>query len=79
LEPLTTALSEQLDRLHDNFSEREVLGVPVTTMTLPVAPGRNLAVMVEAAVRNFLLSHHGYHAVEELMQRQEQAMGRESE
>lgn len=79
LEPLTTALSQQLDRLNDNFSEHEVLGVPVTAMTLPVAPGRNLAVMVEAAVRNYLLSHHGYHAVQELMQRQEQAMGREPE
>jgi len=79
LEPLTSALREQLDRLNGNFTTNEVLGVPITAMTLPVAPGRNLAVMVEAAARNFLLTYRGYHAVEELMQRQrdEMARGRE--
>lgn len=74
LEPLTSALRRQLDRLNGNFTSSEVLGVPVTAMTLPVAPGRNLAVMVEAAVRNYLLTHRGYHAAEELMQRQKDEM-----
>jgi HPr kinase/phosphorylase len=74
LEPLTSSLRRQLDRLSGNFTHNEVLGVPITAMTLPVAPGRNLAVMVEAAVRNYLLTHRGYHAAEELMQRQEDEM-----
>lgn len=74
LEPLTSSLRRQLDRLNGNFTSNEVLGVPITAMTLPVAPGRNLAVMVEAAVRNYLLTHRGYHASEELMQRQEEEM-----
>lgn len=76
LEPLTTSLRRQLDRLNGNFTSNEVLGVPITAMTLPVAPGRNLAVMVEAAVRNYLLSHRGYHAAEDLMQRQADEMRR---
>lgn len=77
LEPLTSALRDQLDRLNGNLEMHDVLGVPVSVMTLPVAPGRNMAVMVEAAVRNFMLSHDGYLAAEDLMQRQESEMKRD--
>jgi HPr kinase/phosphorylase len=77
LEPLTRELRRQLDRLNGNFSMTEVLGVDVATITLPVAPGRNLAVMVEAGVRNFLLARRGYSAATELMERQEAVMQRE--
>lgn len=76
LEALTSALRQHLDRLNGNFSTRDVLGVPVSTMTLPVAPGRNLAVMVEAGVRNYLLARRGYHAAQELMERQQAVMER---
>lgn len=77
LEPLTAALREQLDRLNGNLSTSDVLGVRIAAMTLPVAPGRNMAVMVEAAVRNFMLSHDDYHAAEDLMQRQQREMERD--
>lgn len=71
LELLTDSLRTQFDRLNGNFGETEILGLEIPSMTLPVAPGRNLAVLVEAAVRNFLLARRGYHAAEDLMQRQE--------
>ena len=74
LEPLTSALRGQLDRLNGNLSQTEILGTPIDTMTLPVATGRNLAVLAEAAVRNFLLLRRGYDATEDLMQRQTRAM-----
>ena len=74
LEPLTSALREQLDRLNGNLSTTEILGVEIDTMTLPVAPGRNLAVLTEAAVRNFLLAQRGYNAATDLMARQQRAM-----
>jgi HPr kinase/phosphorylase len=74
LEPLTSGLRGQLDRLNGNFSHTQVLGTPVDTMTLPVAPGRNLAVMAEAAVRNFLLRQRGYSPADALMARQQGAM-----
>lgn len=74
LELLTTALRDQIDRLNGNLGSREVLGLAIPLMTLPVAPGRNLAVMVEAAVRSFLLLRRGYSAGDDLMARQHQAM-----
>lgn len=52
----------EIERLNDAFGHRPLLGTEVAELTLPVAPGRNLAVMVEAAVRNFLLKQRGYHA-----------------
>lgn len=77
LEPLTDALRDQLERLGGNLTTTDVLEVPIAAMTLPVAPGRNLAVMVEAAVRTFLLARRGYHAGDDLMRRQELAIARD--
>ncbi len=77
MEPLTPELREQSDRLSGHFGTTEVLGVGITTMTLPVAPGRNLAVMVEAAVRNFMLTCRGYRAGDDLMERQRAAISQE--
>jgi len=59
------------DRLRGNCSEREILGLRIPQITLPVAPGRNLAVLVEAAVRNHLLRSSGYNAADDLIARQE--------
>ncbi len=41
-------------------STTEILGVRVPETILPVSPGRNLAVVVEVAARNFLLKRMGY-------------------
>jgi HPr kinase/phosphorylase len=44
-----------------------------------VAPGRNLAVLVEAAVRNHILITRGINSTAEFIKRQEEAMrGEES-
>lgn len=64
------------DRISSDSATREVLGVNISEITLPVAPGRNLAVMVEAAVLNYLLKSRGYDAGSELIKRQEQLMKR---
>lgn len=61
---------EPLDRISNNSAMREVLGVEVVEITLPVAPGRNLAVMVEAAALDYLLKSRGYDAGQELVERQ---------
>jgi HPr kinase/phosphorylase len=42
---------EMTDRLHGNTSEVPVLDLEIPSITLPVLAGRNLAVIVEAAVR----------------------------
>lgn len=66
-EPTPTDIS----RLQGVLSERELLGVAVPVIVLPVAPSRNLAVLVEAAVRNHLLRQSGYDAAEDFAQRQQ--------
>ncbi len=65
---------EQLDRISSTSSMREVLGVQVVEITLPVAPGRNLAVMVEAAALDYLLKSRGYDAGKELIERQKKML-----
>lgn len=61
-----------MDRLSGAHSNRDVLGVSIPQVTVPVAPGRNLAVLVESAVRNHLLRLKGYDATEVLIARQQQ-------
>jgi len=74
LEPMTSQDQQQIDRLYGSRAIKTILGVPITELKLPVASGRNLAVMVEAAVRNHILSESGYNASEEFIQRQQQHM-----
>jgi HPr kinase/phosphorylase len=44
----------------------EILGVKLPKVILPVRPGRNLAIIVEVAVRNWRLKNMGYNAAQEL-------------
>ena len=62
------------DRLQINQQVRNILGLDVPVVTIPVAPGRNLAVLVEAAARNHLLRVNGYNAGEDLSARQQRTM-----
>ncbi len=48
----------------------EVLGVTVRKVVIPVAAGRNLAVLIEAAVRNHILQLRGVNSMDEFMARQ---------
>lgn len=57
------------DRLYGDISERELLGLAIPEITVPVAPGRNLAVLVEAAVRNQALKLNGYDAAADFVRR----------
>jgi len=59
-----------LERLPLNASVVDILGVKVAKVTIPVAPGRNLAVLVEAAVRNTVLQLRGIDSNRELAERQ---------
>jgi len=72
--PLTHENATQFDRLGNKSATRNVLGLEIPEVTLPVAPGRNLAVLVEAAARNHLLNINGYNAAEDFIHRQETAI-----
>lgn len=62
---------EPRDRLATRSGTRDILGVEIPTVTLAVAPGRNLAVLVEAAVRNHILLTRGIDSTREFIARQE--------
>jgi HPr kinase/phosphorylase len=52
----------------------DVLGLPISKVILQVAAGRNLAVLVEAAVRNTILQLRGIDTLRDFMDRQRLAM-----
>jgi len=64
----------ELDRLQVSATYQESLGVPIRKVTIPVAAGRNLAVLVEAAVRNFVLNQGGIDSTKEFIERQQKLM-----
>jgi HPr kinase/phosphorylase len=64
----------QMERLPLNASHQEILGIKVSTVNIPVVAGRNLAVLVEAAARNFVLQQRGIDTTQEFVSRHEQHM-----
>lgn len=74
LEDHTDEQFKRLDRMSVNASYQEILGVKVRKVVIPVAAGRNLAVLVEAAVRNFVLNLRGIDSTREFIERQARLM-----
>ncbi|HHO60102.1 MAG TPA: HPr(Ser) kinase/phosphatase, partial [Thiotrichales bacterium] len=60
-----------IDRLQVTTNSRTILGVDVPETLLPVAPGRNLAVLAEAAVHNHILQASGRDASKQLIDLQQ--------
>jgi len=56
---------------------QDVLGLAVRKVIIPVEAGRNLAVLLEAAVRNTILQMRGIDTLADFMERQQQAMDNE--
>ena len=56
-----------------------MLGIKIPRITVPVAPGRNLAIIAEVAARNFRLKAQGYNAAKELDRRMEMMMSGRAE
>lgn len=57
------------DRLGNKEQTMDILGVAVPLINVPVRSGRNLAMIVEIAARNWRLKNEGYNAVTELDRR----------
>lgn len=72
-----SVLEEHMDRLPFDSQTQDVLGLPVRKVIIPVAAGRNIAVLLEAAVRNTILQLRGIDTLEEFMERQRKAMDEE--
>lgn len=71
LTPINSNKTGQLDRLRGTRRQRTLFDVAVPEVEVPVAPGRNLAVLVEAAARNQILYNRGYDAAEDFIARQQ--------
>jgi len=65
---------DSYERLPIDAQTEEVLGLAVRKVTIPVAAGRNIAVLLEAAVRNTILQLRGIDTLQIFMERQREAM-----
>jgi HPr kinase/phosphorylase len=64
----------EYDRLGLRNETFQILGVPLPLIRMPVAPGRNIAILVEVASRNQLLKERGYDAARLFVERVDDVM-----
>jgi HPr kinase/phosphorylase len=69
-------MEREFERLPYEPLYEDVLGLPVRKVVIAVDAGRNLAVLVEAAVRNTILQLRGIDTYQEFIQRHQRAMER---
>jgi HPr kinase/phosphorylase len=74
LQSLTDEVIARIDRLRGSRQMRTILGVDIPEMILPVGPGRNLAVLVEVAVRQHILLAKGYDSGAAFIDRQKRRL-----
>jgi HPr kinase/phosphorylase len=68
-----------MERLPLKPGSEELMGVNVRKVTIPVAAGRNLAVLTEAAVRSYVLQLRGIDSTQEFVARQAQQLEKRDE
>ena len=64
----------EYDRLGLEEESRDILGVAVRKVTLPVRPGRNMSSIIEIAARNELLRQAGHHPARDLVHKLERTL-----
>jgi len=65
----------EYDRIGLKFPEDyEILGVKIPQINIPVAPGRNIATLIDVACRTHILKKRGYHAPLALVRRHNRAL-----
>jgi HPr kinase/phosphorylase len=65
------------ERLPLHELTEDILGMSIRKIIIPVAAGRNLAVLLEAAVRNYILQLRGIDSTQEFIARQQGEMKRD--
>jgi HPr kinase/phosphorylase len=68
-----------MERLPLKPGSEELMGVTIRKVTIPVAAGRNLAVLTEAAVRSYVLQLRGIDSTQEFVARQAQQLKKSDE
>ena len=72
LEKPADIMQADYDRLQMQRDSQEILGIPIPKVRIPVAAGRNLAVMVEVAVRSHILHLRGISSSQQFIERHNQ-------
>jgi HPr kinase/phosphorylase len=67
-------LERDYERLPSEPLVQDILGIPVRKVVIQVVAGRNIAVLVEAAVRNTILQMRGIDTYQDFIDRQRRAM-----
>jgi HPr kinase/phosphorylase len=67
-------MEREYERIPYEPLTQDVLGIPVRKVVIQVEAGRNIAVLVEAAVRNTILQLRGINTFEDFMERHRNAM-----
>lgn len=62
-------MNKVYDRMGLESQKTDILGLMIPSMTIPVKPGRNLAVIIEVAAMNSRQKKLGYNAAEDLLKR----------
>jgi len=78
LERMNESNLSNFSRLTGQSRVEKILNVEIPVTLIPVAPGRNLAVIVEAAVRNHILRENGFDASQQLIELQQKAIADDS-
>jgi len=76
MEKMNSDNHTDFNRLKGHNKVKKILNVEIPITVIPVAPGRNLSVIVEAAVRNHILRENGYDASQQLIDIQQQAINK---
>lgn len=69
---------QELNRLAIELQHETILEVMIPKVTIPIAAGRNIAVLVEVAIRNHILLLRGVNATKQFTHRQKLAMAKEA-
>ncbi|MDR1850052.1 MAG: HPr(Ser) kinase/phosphatase [Zoogloeaceae bacterium] len=67
-------ISAEAPRLPLDTQTQKILEVPIRKVVIPVVAGRNLAVLIETAVRNTILQMRGIDSMQEFISRQQKAL-----
>ena len=69
-----STMENEYERMPLQALTQDILGVPIRKVAIPVAAGRNLAVLTEAAVRTTVLALRGIDTTREFVARQQRAI-----
>ncbi len=71
--------SENYERVGLDDTTVEILGIPISSVKLPIFPGKNITVIAEVIALNYLLKTYGYNAAQHLANKLDEEIRRRSQ